>query len=724
MDIKNNKISDYRYGDQIQGTRPQQEDCYAVCNLPDGGSLLVLADGMGGHSDGEKASACIVNSITGQFQRAANPVQLSLLQVAENANEQLAEAKAKGAIGRDAGCTLILVRVYNGVFDFLSIGDSYLLFQPVGQGMQQCNQLHTVAAEMAATGATKEEIAATPKSKALTCAVVGKAFSRTPYEGRNIPLAPGDRLILASDGLLTLSLSRIDAYLRQDAVRPEGDARGLVDTLLRCVELKKRTKQDNTTVVCYQQPPAGVPAATATHTEFTPRLPVLLQATRPLEVEPEEPYGHAQYSWRAVVAASVGTLAVCGVCMASYSLLSDSPPAGPFVEPTVASAPAQVAEPERQQGMEVLTNPGNAQTVEESIIADPESTGWNGFCGSVAALDVLNIGDETIDALDARKKELTDQGKKDQADTIVASLRAVRGAVAQLDAFNTGSFDKLGKELNTLKSEIEKADAENAAIAEIAEVARSVDSLKVLTGALNLDSLQFPPDSGSLDALQSKIIELKENADIESLKEGNAVIEKIAEEAASAEKIIGSLKSFYLFIKKVNEVKNGLKTQDKGVDVQQLVSALQDPKLQLLTSDQTILSCSVTARQEILESVEKVGSAAFEKKWENINLIKFGTCERDASVFFVADIGGYQESIFEISAAKENVRNVCIYSDTLKAFAADSDLMNLIAEKLEGLINKNKNNIEYWKNSGKAEEYKVSRDVNEPILDFLKRLCN
>lgn len=261
MLIKTNEVSAFRYGHQIIGTRPEQEDCFAALSLGGKGSLLVLADGMGGHSDGEKASACVVNDIVRTFRAAQEPFLLNLAEVAEHANAALGKEKQANRIAADAGCTLIIVRISHGAFDYLSIGDSYLFYQAPGHGLYKRNKLHTVAVELEERGIPKEEIEANPKRKALTCAVMGRQLTRDPHIG-SIPLAPGGRILVTSDGLLSLSHGKVDAYLRATVPSPQGDIADIVTTLLDAVVKLNRERQDNTTVVGYQEPPEGTSADT------------------------------------------------------------------------------------------------------------------------------------------------------------------------------------------------------------------------------------------------------------------------------------------------------------------------------------------------------------------------------------------------------------------------------------------------------------------------------
>lgn len=317
MLIKTNEVSAFRYGHQIIGTRPEQEDCFAALSLGGKGSLLVLADGMGGHSDGEKASACVVNDIVRTFRAAQEPFLLNLAEVAEHANAALGKEKQANRIAADAGCTLIIVRISHGAFDYLSIGDSYLFYQAPGHGLYKRNKLHTVAVELEERGIPKEEIEANPKRKALTCAVMGRQLTRDPHIG-SIPLAPGGRILVTSDGLLSLSHGKVDAYLRATAPNPQGDIADIVTTLLDAVVKLNRERQDNTTVVGYQEPPEGTSADT----------PAVKQ--HKAVKQPRAATGKSRKLSLTLPAACllscIGTLALCTVAWTLYTPQEAQPP--------------------------------------------------------------------------------------------------------------------------------------------------------------------------------------------------------------------------------------------------------------------------------------------------------------------------------------------------------------------------------------------------------------
>ena len=104
----------------------------------------------------------------------------------------------------------------------VAIGDSYLLLVRDGT-LSRLNELHSEAG-----GVT-------------SC--IGFNLARIDVV-EQIPLLPGDRLLLASDGIVTLAEDEIAAILLQSI-----DARAGVHNLLRAVEEAAVPYQDNTTAV-------------------------------------------------------------------------------------------------------------------------------------------------------------------------------------------------------------------------------------------------------------------------------------------------------------------------------------------------------------------------------------------------------------------------------------------------------------------------------------------
>lgn len=551
MLIKTNEVSAFRYGHQIIGTRPEQEDCFATLSLGGKGSLLVLADGMGGHSDGEKASACVVNDIVRIFRAAQEPFLLNLAEVAEHANAALGKEKQANRIAADAGCTLIIVRISPGAFDYLSIGDSYLFYQAPGHGLYKRNKLHTVAVELEERGIPKEEIEANPKRKALTCAVMGRQLTRDPHIG-SIPLAPGGRILVTSDGLLSLSHGKVDAYLRATAPNPQGDIADIVTTLLDAVVKLNRERQDNTTVVGYQEPPEGTSADT----------PAAKQPQAPQQ--PRRTVGKAPK----IVAKAAFTLSLCAMTAALTFLL--------------CRPGQQVSEPSAEQAKKIIT-PNNTETVvnyAKAVKENIEKTRRQQLAASelskISALqsslvDKMNPSSEpyqaenrlksilidisdgtTITAADtdakgiitsllpSRKKELdakpesiNDAGLRNKVETLAANELQQKAVETATDVAKQrlNCYDDLKELITFLDSNIEGADsylqsAQNKLKGNLSQEVAAYNALSTSTFQPSKDIIH------KIERLQNTVLnDIKENPRLQSIVEAY-----IAEQADAAVK--------------------------------------------------------------------------------------------------------------------------------------------------------------------------------------------
>lgn len=256
------------YAARYLGTRARQEDFVAGGSLASGGVFLILADGMGGHSDGNVASETAATAAAAALERGAAPVA-----AARAANHALAELKGKGSLAPNAGCTLIIATVHNGLCRWVSIGDSYLLCQKAGQQLERINPLHTYGARldaMAGRGEISVEAAQSdPKRAALTSAVMGDDIEEC--SDGELMLDCGDRLILASDGYLTMGPELLGSFLSAHPAQGRGDAQMIATTILETVKRAGRPKQDNTSVVVYELAPAAPATPAAAPQSFPAR---------------------------------------------------------------------------------------------------------------------------------------------------------------------------------------------------------------------------------------------------------------------------------------------------------------------------------------------------------------------------------------------------------------------------------------------------------------------
>lgn len=175
------------------------------------GSLLVLADGMGGHQAGEVASALVVERVLALESGAPN-FKAVLTSVLSEANQALLAYAVEHQECMGMGTTVVVAKVEADRVCVAHIGDSraYLWHE------EQLTQLtidHSLVAELVKSGGiTEEEAKNHPQRNVLTRAL-GAAEPIEP-EYREVPVIAGDRLLLCSDGLtVMLSDAEIAALL-------------------------------------------------------------------------------------------------------------------------------------------------------------------------------------------------------------------------------------------------------------------------------------------------------------------------------------------------------------------------------------------------------------------------------------------------------------------------------------------------------------------------------
>lgn len=200
------------------GGRPSNEDAILIeetapsADLPTGGWVLAVADGMGGHADGEVASALAIQTLKDLFAEAPNPdASLALKQAYRRANEAI-YAAGNNPDSRP-GTTLVSAVVRGKYVTIANVGDSRAYLMRANQ-MTQVTQDHSVVAEQVSSGELAEgEDRTSPLRNKLTAAVgtYEKLEKRLPaiYE---LVLLPEDRLLLCSDGFF--DVLKNDDYLQ------------------------------------------------------------------------------------------------------------------------------------------------------------------------------------------------------------------------------------------------------------------------------------------------------------------------------------------------------------------------------------------------------------------------------------------------------------------------------------------------------------------------------
>lgn len=183
----------------------------------------VVADGMGGHEAGDKASKMIVEALSAvpyqaHFSRFVDEVEQSLWQ----ANNDMRSLSAAQFGGRTMGSTVVSMVVNGNVGVCLWAGDSRLYRLRDGELAQISND-HSPVQELVARGIlTLDEAERHPDSNVITRAVGGMQelfLDITLFE-----IEPGDTYLLCSDGLYReVSSENISRILSYDDVQKSVD---------------------------------------------------------------------------------------------------------------------------------------------------------------------------------------------------------------------------------------------------------------------------------------------------------------------------------------------------------------------------------------------------------------------------------------------------------------------------------------------------------------------
>jgi serine/threonine protein phosphatase PrpC len=231
--------------------RATNEDAFFV---DDQLGLYVVADGMGGHAAGEVASREAVDTLYGMVKRGVRGLRElgdPLSEGDSRAACRLMEAAVQAAtyfvfsiaeIDRDKsgmGTTISALLALGEYAVTAQVGDSRI-YRVEGDAVEQLTEDHTLIAWQLKQGLiTPQEAARSPHRNVITRAVGNREYVQV--DTRCIPLTPGQRFLLCSDGL--------HGYLKEEDI-PSVVSMGGVRAVERFVALaNERGGKDNITAV-------------------------------------------------------------------------------------------------------------------------------------------------------------------------------------------------------------------------------------------------------------------------------------------------------------------------------------------------------------------------------------------------------------------------------------------------------------------------------------------
>jgi len=239
-----------------KGARSYQEDAVAIrCEPADPGDgraermIAVLADGMGGHAGGAFASSTACEAFVRAYQAAPGDAPARLEEALQCANRAIAGSVEDNPALDGMGCTLVGTDFGPAGLQWVSVGDSPL-FLVRGGRIAVLNADHSLAPEidrLAAAGKMSwEDARSDPRRHYLRSAVTGAEIELIDRSVAPVALTAGDIVILASDGIQTLSQRAILDVVKGHA---EGGPDAVARALLAAIGAVGEPHQDNATVI-------------------------------------------------------------------------------------------------------------------------------------------------------------------------------------------------------------------------------------------------------------------------------------------------------------------------------------------------------------------------------------------------------------------------------------------------------------------------------------------
>jgi len=223
--------------------RDHNEDCFAAeAHL----NLWLVADGVGGHSCGEVASAIVKSTVLEEFASTGD-LQQAIHRAHETILREITQRQAKGGMGS----TVVAMSLKDENYDIVWVGDSRAYLWD-GRELRQVTWDHSHVQSLVSRGVISSEEAKThPQRNVLTQSLgISPEMELHPSSERGV-LEAGQQIILCSDGLNDeLSDEEIAAQMRgHHSVQAQVD--GLINAALEA------GGGDNITVIVVGAPAPG-----------------------------------------------------------------------------------------------------------------------------------------------------------------------------------------------------------------------------------------------------------------------------------------------------------------------------------------------------------------------------------------------------------------------------------------------------------------------------------
>jgi serine/threonine protein phosphatase PrpC len=238
------------YQNSRQGPRPYNQDRLAYSYSKDA-LLLVLADGMGGHRNGEIAAQLAVKTLTDAFQRLAVPALSSpakfLIEHIQQVHDMIENVTQSEEFVESPRTTIVAAIIQRSYLYCAHVGDSRLYHFRNGHLLFRTED-HSVVQSLYKKGMISlEEMATHPyKNKIYNC-VGGEAPPQIDLSDRH-ELSEGDTVLLCTDGVWGV----INDQQIKEIIQRNTDITQAVTELMDSSEFASDDKGDNMSAIGLQ----------------------------------------------------------------------------------------------------------------------------------------------------------------------------------------------------------------------------------------------------------------------------------------------------------------------------------------------------------------------------------------------------------------------------------------------------------------------------------------
>ncbi|MDA1015442.1 MAG: protein phosphatase 2C domain-containing protein [Planctomycetota bacterium] len=215
--------------------RDNNEDNFFVD--PDG-RFFIVADGMGGQSAGEKASAMAVEHVPKKLNELIDFENSSTEEIVKSVDQAVAFANAEiMALGeidpnaRNMGTTIVLMAAVGDQHFIAGVGDSRVYLLKDGK-LEQLTVDHSLTRALQDAGTITEEEAKTHRYRNVLYRYLGSKEGGSGTEATYRSPVVGERYVLCSDGVMDGIEDDVIQKVLEAHIDPQEAAAALVDAAL------------------------------------------------------------------------------------------------------------------------------------------------------------------------------------------------------------------------------------------------------------------------------------------------------------------------------------------------------------------------------------------------------------------------------------------------------------------------------------------------------------